>query len=97
MAIKCLVAEKQETGYFFRYTLDDTKKLADGSPEPAMIREYTFPMLDGSMVNNETDKVPVTESEYLNNIKKELQLLNQFELDSLNPAPAPAPTPLSGF
>lgn len=82
MAIKCLVAEKQATQYYFKYTFDDTKT------DDSYIREWTYGLqpLEG-----------MTDADYVAMMRKELPLLAQAELDAMNPTPAPAPTPLSGF
>lgn len=86
MAIKCLTAEKQATQYYFKYTLDDTKLLADNTPDPAYIREWAYaPVPQGE-----------TEADYVAMMQRELPLLAQVELDAMN-APAPTPTPLTGF
>lgn len=89
MAIKYLVAEQQATQYFFRVLMDDTKLLADGTPDPSYIREYQWCLQPPQGQDTNT---------YLANIKNEIQGLVNYELNLMAIPQAPqAPTPLAGF
>jgi len=85
--MKYLKAEKQRIQYFFQVHMDETKKLADGTPDPNFVREYIWGIqpLEGQ-----------TETDYLASIKREIGLLVADELTRME-TPAPTPTPLAGF
>lgn len=85
--MKYLIAEKQQSQYFFRVHMNETKVSQDGSPNPDYVREYSWSLTppDGQ-----------TEVQYLDNIKIEISLLVEYELVQMIPQPE-APTPLEGF
>jgi hypothetical protein len=70
-----LIEEKQATEYYFLVHMDETKKLADGSPDPVYVREYRWG------INPPPGQ---TEAEYLANIKNEISLLVADELSHMN-------------
>lgn len=85
--MKYLKAEKQTNQYYFLVHMDETKKLTDGTPDPAYVREYCWSIV---LPNRQS------ETDYLANIKREIGLLVADELSRMK-TPAPAPTPLAGF
>lgn len=80
--MKYLTAEKQSTQFFFRVHMDITKPQT-----PDNVREYSWGL---------TPPTGQTETQYLDNIKREIGLLVADELNRMN-TPTPAPTPLAGF
>lgn len=85
--LKYLKAEKQTSQYFFQVQIDDTKKLTDGTPDPAYVREYSWYV---------TPPIGQTEADYLTNIKREIGLLVTDELSRILNLKT-IPTPLTGF
>lgn len=85
--MKYLVAEKQQTQYFFRVHMDESKTLEDTSPDPTYVCKFTWGL---------TPPEGQTVTEYLENIKREIGLLVDLELTKLN-QPISESTLLSGF
>jgi hypothetical protein len=82
MAVKYLKAEKQVNQFYFVVLIDDTQVNADGTPKEEYVKEFSW-----------TIQTPEgqTETEYLANIKKEIQLLADHEVGKMTS------TALTGF
>ncbi len=61
-------------GFVVRVHLDDTRRLGDGQPDPAYVREYVFPS---------EHPEGHTKSRYLANIRREVRILSEHELAQL--------------
>ena len=85
---KFLKAEKQNTQYYFQVHIDESKKQADGSPDPAFVKDFSFPVFPPE------DK---TNKEYLDQIKADLDGLVRYENTKLQMAQASIPETLPGF
>jgi len=89
MTVKYLKAEKQATQYYFLVLIDDTKYLEGGTPDPIYVREYSWSLYPPE---------GVTTSQYLTNIKVEIQAFADWELSQMQPEEQPEePEPLEGF
>lgn len=89
MAVKYLKAEKQETQYYFLVLIDETKYVEGGEQDPTYVREYSW-----SLYPPEGQ----TTQEYLDNIKREIQALADWELSQMAQQEQPQePEALEGF
>ena len=87
MNMEYLKAEQQQNQYYFQVWMDTTKKLNDGiTPDPNYVREYIWTL---------TPPQGQTATQYIENIKSEIGLLVQDELNLMSSTPSP--TPLAGF
>lgn len=73
--MKIIEAKDMSTEYCFCVHIDETKLDANGKPDPAYLKDFTW---------GKQPPIGQTATQYLTSIKKEMKLLCQLELEKLN-------------